>query len=137
MSKDSPKKPETQLDQDSKEEMPSPLPNPSGDGTVIVNGGEPSVFGEPHAGARQNIPEHIKPDELPKDELRTLVRQQLEYYFSRFVLYLITGNEFYTPFSKLLTICDTTLCFLETFNLECLSVLIHTLKNLLLKINVL
>ena len=83
MSKESPKKPETQPYQEPKEEMPSPLPS---EGSVIVNGGEPSVFVEPHAGARQNIPEHIKPDELPKDDLRTLVRQQLEYYFSRFVL---------------------------------------------------
>ena len=91
MSKDSLKKPETQRDQEPKEQMPSPLPTPGGDGGVIVNGGEPSVFVEPHAGARQNIPEHIKPDELPKDELRTFVRQQLEYYFSRFVLH--SGGE--------------------------------------------
>ncbi|CAB3992916.1 la-related CG11505 isoform X1 [Paramuricea clavata] len=83
VSKDSLKKPETQRDQEPKEQMPSPLPTPGGDGGVIVNGGEPSVFVEPRAGARQNIPEHIKPDELSKDELRTLVRQQLEYYFSR------------------------------------------------------
>jgi hypothetical protein len=82
VSKDSLKNPEPQLEQEPAEEMPSPLPS---EGGVIVNGGEPSVFVEPHAGARQNIPEHIKPDELSKDELRSLVRQQLEYYFSRFV----------------------------------------------------
>lgn len=93
VSKDPLAKPEIQLDQDPKEEeMPSPqlLPNSSTSSADrgVVNGGEPSVFVEPvaHAGARQNIPEHIKPDELPNDELRTLVRQQLEYYFSRFVL---------------------------------------------------
>ena len=76
MSEDLLQKPETKLDLDleGKEEMPSPLPNPSSKEGVMVNGGESNVFVEPH-----------KPDGLPKDELRTLVRQQLEYYFSRFV----------------------------------------------------
>ncbi|XP_028393125.1 la-related protein 4-like [Dendronephthya gigantea] len=85
VSKDSLKEPETWPDQDRKDDMPSPQvsPNIGVDADIMVNGGEPSVFAEPHIGARQNIPEHIKPDELPKDELRTLVRQQLEYYFSR------------------------------------------------------
>lgn len=86
VSKDSPKESETRPEQDQKGNMPSPQvsPNFGVDADIMVNGGEPSVFAEPHAGARQNIPEHIKPDELPKDELRTLVRQQLEYYFSRY-----------------------------------------------------
>lgn len=65
-----------------KAKMPSPLPNPGKDETMIVINGEDSgVF--VNLIDKRNIPDHIKPDELPKDELRSLIRQQLEYYFSR------------------------------------------------------
>lgn len=97
LNKDSVKKSEVYPEQETVAEMPSPQPisNPtitgSGNGGlgVTINGNEPSVFSDVPGNSgivRQSIPDHIKPDQLPKDELRSLVRQQLEYYFSRYVL---------------------------------------------------
>ena len=89
LSKDLVDKPEVETNEEPVAEMPSPQPiasPPLSGGGITINGNEPSVFADSTSGiTRQSIPEHIKPDQLSKDELRSLVRQQLEYYFSRYV----------------------------------------------------
>ena len=68
---------------------PQPLSSPRHKATAVtldVNGKEPSFFSEstPNLLAHHDhgFPDHIKPDKLSEDELRSLARQQLEYYFS-------------------------------------------------------